>query len=355
MPSESPLDESSWDQLARLFAGELPQAEAEQLRDWIAADPERSAMVNHLREVWSHAGDLRQGWDAEGALARIKQVPAGPIRVVPIPKFYREEPLSAGRRFVRIGLRVAAAVAFVAGGAGVWRLAIRDPAPETPVTLAEMATPRGQRATLRLPDGTRVMLGPASTLRYASTYSMGARAVQLEGEAYFQVVHDSTRPFRVLTARGVATDLGTTFGVRAYAGDSVLRVVVTDGEVSLTPARDTAARRIAQDSLVLSPGDLGRIGPNGSLTARRGIDLSGYLAWTEGRLVFQDTPAGEVVVQLGRWFDLDIRLADTATENKRLTASFANEPAAEVLQLVAASLGLRVEQRGQAVTLRAKP
>jgi transmembrane sensor len=355
MPNESPLDKSPWDQLARLFADELPQAEAEQLRAWIAGDPERSAMVNHLREVWSRAGDLRQAWDAEGALAQIKQVPAGPVRVVPIPKFYREEPLSPGRRLVRLGLRAAAAVALVAGGAGVWRLAIQGPAPEAPVTVAEMATPRGQRATLRLPDGTRVMLGPASTLRYASTYTMGARAVQLDGEAYFEVVHDSIRPFTVRTARGVATDLGTTFGVRAYASDSVLRVVVTEGRVSLAPARDTTARPRSQDSLLLSPGDLGRIGPNGSLTARRGIDLSGYLAWTEGRLVFQDTPVGEVVVQLGRWFDLDVRLADTTIGSKRLTASFANEPAPEVLQLVAASLGLRVEQRGQAVTLRAKP
>ncbi len=354
MPNESPLDDTPWDQLARLFAGELPPAEAEQVRAWIAADPERSAMVDHLREVWSHAGDLREAWDAEGALARIKQVPAGPARVVPIPKFYREEPLSPARRLARFGFRAAAAVALVGGGVGVWRLALRDTTPEAPITVAEMATPRGQRATLRLPDGTRVMLGPASTLRYASTYSMGARAVQLEGEGYFEVVHDSTRPFTVRTASGVATDLGTTFGVRAYAGDSVLRVVVTEGKVSLAPARDTTAPRLSQDSLLLSPGDLGRIGPDGSLTARRGIDLSGYLAWTEGRLVFQDTPVGEVVVQLGRWFDLDVRLADTAIGRKRLTASFANEPAPEVLQLVAASLGLRVEQRGQVVTLRAK-
>ena len=356
MQDDSPLDEIPWDRLARLFAGELPPAEAERLRDWIAEDPERAGRVGRLREVWDRTGDLRQAWDAEAALSRIKRVPAGPVRVVPIPKFYREEPLSASRRAIRLAVRVAAAIALVAGGVGVWRSAVRSTAavPQAPVTVSEMATPRGQRATLRLPDGTSVMLGPASTLRYSSTYATGLRAVHLDGEAYFEVVHDAGRPFSVHTAQGVATDLGTTFVVRAFSGDPTLHVAVTEGKVSLAASRDPGAARAPLDSLLLSAGDLGRIGSDGSLSARRAIDLSAYVAWTEGRLVFQDTPLREAALQLGRWYDLDVRLADSALGGKRLTASFANEPATEVLQLVAASLGFRVEQRGRLVTLRAR-
>ena len=350
------MDGISWDQLARFFAGELPAPEAERLRHWVEADPDRTALVARLREVWNEAAGLRQAWDAEAALHRIKHVPGGPVRVVPIPKFYREEPASPARRLARIGLGVAAALAILGAGAGILRLVLRrSPAVvEQPATVAEMATPRGQRAILRLPDGTKVMLGPASTLRYPSTYSTGPRTVRLEGEAYFEVVHDTSRPFTVRTARGIATDLGTRFGIRVYAGDSTLRVAVAEGLVSLAAARYPTAKPPSPDSLLLAAGDLGQVGPNAALAVRRGIDLRGYLAWTEGRLVFQDTPLREVAAQRARWYDLDVRIADAALGSRRLTASFANEPAPEVLRLVAASVGLRVDQKGPIVTLHAQ-
>ncbi|MGH7527649.1 MAG: FecR family protein, partial [Gemmatimonadales bacterium] len=144
------------------------------------------------------------------------------------------------------------------------------------------------------------------------------------------------------------------FGIQAYPTDSTLEIVVAEGEVALSPARDTLTQFFAQDSLVLAEGDLGRVSPDGRITATRGVPVERYLAWTEGRLEFSDTPLREAVTRLGRWHDLEIRLADPALGRRPLTASFRDEPAAEVLRLIAASLDLRIDRSGKLVVLRSR-
>jgi len=103
------------------------------------------------------------------------------------------------------------------------------------------------------------MLGPASTIAYAVAADHGPRTVSLKGDAYFEVTHRPDRTFTVETSHGVARDLGTRFLVHAYPPDSAVDVVVAEGKVSLAAPRDTVAQPRTADSLVLSPGDLGRV------------------------------------------------------------------------------------------------
>jgi len=106
--------------------------------------------------------------------------------------------------------------------------------------LQAFTTRRSQTAVLELPDGSRLMLGPASRLRLAadgSAFRAGtARDVYLEGEAYLEVKHDAARPFRVHTAAGVVEDIGTEFLVSAYPEAPGMRVVVATGAVALCAA-----------------------------------------------------------------------------------------------------------------------
>jgi transmembrane sensor len=322
------FDDLPYDALARYFAGELADREAEALRRWMDADPERRQLVERLREVWAQARALRQSWNAEAALRRIKTMEPESARAAPSFPW---------------ALRIAAAIAILAGGLVVWHVVLggrgKQEAP------AEVATRRGQRATLRFPDGTVVVLGPASTLRYAAEVRRRPRTVDLDGEAYFTVTHDAKRPFAVRTAHGVARDLGTRFVVRAYRTDSVAAVVVAEGSVSL-------AAGVAGDSLVLAAGDLGRVTAGGHLATERGVSLEPYLGWTEGRLVFQRTPLREAAVQFGRWYGVDVRLGDAWLGEEQVTASFRDEPAATALGLVAVAAGLVVEERGTEFILR---
>ena len=87
--------------------------------------------------------------------------------------------------------------------------------------------------TVELPDGSRAILAPSSSLRYTISPHTGPRELQLEGEAYFDVEHDAERPFRVRTRNVVVEDLGTVFVVREYAGDSRARTTRISGDRSI--------------------------------------------------------------------------------------------------------------------------
>jgi len=227
------------------------------------------------------------------------------------------------------------------GGALLYRSLM----PSRPAAPREYATARGQRAEFRLKDGTRIVLSVASRLRVPADYGTRERSLYLEGEAYFDVRHDPGRRFVVHTAHAATEDLGTRFDVRSYEGDSTVQVVVAEGRVAL--------RARAADTLV-TPGQLGVATAGGALVVRDRVDVDRYLGWTTGRLSFDNTPLSDALPQLGRWYDLDLRLADRSLASLPLTATFKNQTTTQVLDLVAQALGLRLERDGRVVTFYRK-
>src|SRR5207249_8570908 len=87
---------------------------------------------------------------------------------------------------------------------------------------------RGRRAAIEFTDGTRIVLSADSKLRVPADYGVTARAVYLAGEAYFAIAPDASNPFAFHDGPGVIWDLGTRFGVRAYADEPEVEVVVAD-------------------------------------------------------------------------------------------------------------------------------
>ena len=217
--------------------------------------------------------------------------------------------------------------------------------------MREYATAPGQRAMVRLPDGSQVTLSVASRLRYPESFPGAARReIHLEGEAVFEVKHDSRRPFVVHSGDAVTEDLGTTFSVRAYPTDTAVRVVVTEGSVELRARRLPAGRR----GVVLVAGQLGELNRNGNTVVRSEANASRYLAWRDGRLTIDDTPLRIALPELSRWYDLHFVLHDPTLGNRILTASFGGDSVTQTLDLVAAALDARYERVGRTVTWYAK-
>ncbi len=352
-----PDDDPRWNQVVHYFAGELPADQAAALRQWIEADPERRELIAQWQEVWQLAAQAPHQWDAKAGLRRVRaEAPdARSPRLVTAriePNFARLPGTRPHR--LRTLARVAAVVTLAAGAGFLWRL---RPAPvaapaDQAAALTEYRARARQRLVLRLPDRTQVTLAPGSVLRPSATYGRAARDVRLEGEAYFVVTHDATRPFAVHTPRAVARDLGTRFVVRAYASDAATDVVVAEGLVAVgrpTPTMDVPAA--VADSVVLSARQRARITDAGRVEVARGIALDGYLGWTEGRLVFTKTPLRDVVRQLERWYGIEIRLADARLGERRLTATLFNESPEEALDLVASVLELAVSHSADRYTI----
>ncbi len=340
-----------WDRLVRYVTGECEPAEARETLRWINADAERSRVFAELSALHRVGGTLPRRWDVDAAW---RQVAPGP-RVRP----FRTEIADRRRRAPHFALRtspwlsrIAAVLMLASSGVLGWKLVIArraEPRAES-VAMEEIATRRGQLMRLRLSDGTRVTLGAQSRLRYPRDFGARRRDLWLDGQALFAVTHDATKPLRVRTGRGVVDDIGTQFVVKSYAGDSVVRVAVTEGVVALR----SVATAPTSDSLILKRGDAGTATGTGRLNAARNTDLSADTAWTSGRLVFQDTALRDAIPELARWYDLDIHLTTPALGARLLTASFADVPVDAVLSDLARALKLRYTRDGRSVRLSAR-
>lgn len=320
--------------IVRVLSGDLPEREEIELRQWLDADPERRKLFQEMRLLWDEAGAGDERWNTTPLQQRIIAARRQKARRHS-PTFTR---VQEQRRVRPSHLALAASIMLIVGVSG-WFAARRvDEAKVAAVPIKEITTKRGQRATVQLPDGSRITLGAASTLRYADRIDTASkREVGLTGDAYFEVAHNAKRPFVVRTALGVARDLGTKFLVRAHDRDYV-DIVVVEGLVSLksAPAKP--------DSLLLQPADLGRLDAAGNLGVEHNTELTAVLAWTQGQLVFKNASVVEVAGEIERSYDVTLRIGDPLLRDVRFSGSFGAEPASDVVTSFAKSIGATAEK-----------
>lgn len=346
------LSDFDWDRLERFVSSRGTPEELAALERWVESSPELRALVEAMRAVGRVPGEAAQAWDEEVAWRRVAR------RM----RWFARPGAGGGldRRRPRWIAWATAAAVIVSGGATValldWQSRVERNRMLAAAPAREVVTRRGERTAFNLADGTRVMLGAESRLAIPASYNLpgAGRELQLEGEGYFLVTHDSLRPFRVHTSLGTAEDLGTEFVVTTYPEARGMRVLVASGKVALRQRPTAAAAADPGDSVplvTLGQGDLARLDSAGTATVTR-VDPAVYLAWTQGALVFSGTPLRDVLPQLARWYDLDIRVADGSLGARRLTATFRDQSVSAVLDLMALSLDLRVERAGRTVLLR---
>lgn len=331
-----PMDDARWELLGRFIAGECSAHETEAVERWLAGDPARRQLVSSLNATLGRLGSDTSDVDTEGALLAVRaRFGEAEVRALPIP----ERPVRAWRT---TPFRIAAAVVLLLAAVLVWRGMQANGAAG-----ASWTTAAGETESVQLPDGSAVLLGPLSRLSAADGYGAGRRALELEGEALFDVMHRPGQPFIVQAGSAVVEDLGTTFTVRSVA-DQPVEVVVTQGAVRLR-----AAASSVDDGAVLNEGDLGLLDAAGNVTTRSGSTAEDALAWTSGRLVFVDAPLARVRADLQRWYGIDVQVADSALSRRHVTATFEEETIDQILEVLGLVLGARVERQGETVTLHA--
>ena len=346
--------------LEGFLVSELEPGDQARFESWIALDHVRNLTVAALRNPQDHdigtpPGDDPdvEAWWAE-CKDRMRAVDAEhATEAVDLPEMKKElrigrPPAAAARWWSHPGAWAALAASIVCTAVGIQTLHSSRVRPAATTTVAEHAytTARGERAVVTL-DGATVVLGPESVLRIAGGYGVHDRTVSLTGHAYFDVTRDTAHPFRVW-AHGILTeDIGTRFDLRAYPHDSALRLIVAEGAVAM---RASGAAASAVAPVLLTHGMMATTGTDGIVRVRSGVAVDRYLSWSDGRLTFEDTPLPDAIAEIGRWYDLDIRLGDPRLASRTLTATFDDPPAAVLIALESA-LGLRATQTGRVVTL----
>lgn len=173
------------------------------------------------------------------------------------------------------------------------------------MTLLELSTPKGGTYQITLPDGTKVWLNAASTMKYPPHFSGGERIVELTGEAYFSVAKDAKRPFKVVSAGQEVQVLGTEFNVSAYPDDPETKTTLVEGKVRLFLSGERSGAAFGKDNYVeLAPGEQGVVG--GESLSKTNVDTALYTAWKSGYFYFKRTPLDEIMRQVARWYDIEV-------------------------------------------------
>ncbi|MGN8070356.1 FecR family protein [Mucilaginibacter sp. 22184] len=165
-----------------------------------------------------------------------------------------------------------------------------------------MSTPRGGKYQLVMSDGTKVWLNAASTIRFPVDFAKTERVVELSGEAYFEVVHDAGRPFKVLSAGQVVQVLGTHFNVNAYQEEGVIKTTLLEGRVEVYGKNRPALS--SGGALAIEPNEQAIFG-NGQI-AKVTVAAEDYTAWKKGVILFRNADIQDVMRKISRWYDIDV-------------------------------------------------
>lgn len=166
-----------------------------------------------------------------------------------------------------------------------------------------LSTPRGGEYKLLLPDGSKVWLNAASSLRYAPQFSRtkGApREVELTGEAYFEIAQDAGHPFIVKTPSTKVEVLGTSFNLNAYQDEDAVKATLVEGKVNVR------LNTSATISAVLLPGQQAILNKKGELSINKNIDVSSVIAWQHGDFYFTAAGLPDIMRQISRWYDINV-------------------------------------------------
>lgn len=157
-----------------------------------------------------------------------------------------------------------------------------------------LIVPRGGEYTLILEDGSKVYLNAESKISYPVVFQGNLRQVYLEGEAYFEVFKDASRPF-VVNVKGMAVEvLGTEFAVRAYPEEKKVLTTLVNGCVNVSAGAHSVALRPNEQAVWKKSTDDLQVEP---------VNVNLFVGWRNGRLVFDNVPLCDLLKELGRWYD----------------------------------------------------
>lgn len=202
--------------------------------------------------------------------------------------------------------------------------------------------PTGGEYLLILSDGTKVWLNSQTVLRYPVSFQGEERHVELEGEAYFEVVKDEKRPFYVKTSHQVRVEvLGTSFNIRAYRDEQDIETVLEKGAVRMW--QDT-------QSVTLSPGNRALFNTEHRRFIIEPVNTELYTAWHSGQYIFEEETIENILHKLSRWYNMNIFFADNAAKNLIFSGNIRKyDTILHLLNAIEATGGVRFEIKNNTV------
>lgn len=206
-----------------------------------------------------------------------------------------------------------------------------------------LATDRGSEFRVTFEDGTTVHLNYNTELRYPVKFSSSKRMVYLKGEAYFTVAKDS-RPFYVVTEEGTIKQYGTEFNVNTLTPGRT-EVVLVKGSIGITSIGSNSEQR-------LTPGQLAYTQKGADNISIYTIDITPYVAWNDGRLIFEERTLENIMEVLKHWYNVEVTFASPELRQLRFTGNMDRYATiTPILKAIARTTNLRINIEGRNIII----
>ena len=317
------------------LAGETQPAEGQALRTWQAAHPDHQRWFEKVRATWQAApGESREAQRAYQRLAHRLRFSDASLISPQANMRHQIGKYVAHHRIAAVSSVLLLLAAFV------YYLVFRSP-------ITHYQTGYGETATVVLPDSSVVTLNANSSLSYQVS---DQREVWLEGEAFFHVkkvpLHQPAQRFVVHTAQVDVEVLGTRFNVNNRRGKAT--VVLNSGQVKLK------SRMHQKEALVMKPGELVEVSAKRPQFVKKAVDPQQSSAWTNQRLVMDNTPLSDIAPTIADYYGLSMRFETPELAGTTLTGSIAMNELDLFLRVLAASANVQIRKNGKTLIVTRK-
>jgi transmembrane sensor len=189
-----------------------------------------------------------------------------------------------------------------------------------------LSTPRGGQYQLLLPDGSKVWLNAASSIRYPTAFAGNERRVEVSGELYFEITKNIEKPFKVTiipsdgSGRGGEVEvLGTHFNINAYGDEQAIVTTLLEGKIKISAIELVSKQSGGTDMnnhkpettnhKLLLPGEEAQINKDAAIVVRKNVDTEASVAWMKGFFDFHNAGIKSVMKQVSRWYNVDVQYA----------------------------------------------
>lgn len=316
--------------LARYLSGETDAAENAEALSWISASSENKKYFDGLKEIWEHSASsnfLQFNTHAAWSRMKTRMDVNVPQTKVPRPIYFR---IAAG---VALFIILGSLTYLIISNA-------KDPEMKTLVAMAA-ETPKDDT----LPDGSIVSLNRNSQLTYPEYFKGNTREVNLKGEVFFDISHDTEHPFIIHTGTLDIKVVGTSFNVAAFSEKDSVRVSVQTGKVKCY---------IGNDTVVLVPGEIAVYNKTTHELKKGREDDPNTTAYRNRIFNFSNTRLGDAIKSLNNAYGSNIIIKSDVIRECRLNATFKNESLDNILAIIKDALGVSVDRAGMTILIDGK-
>lgn len=289
--------------------------EKEYLLSWLKQSEENRKEYFEIRDLWLFNKTLsEQDIEIEHALNRLRSRIIASTMSVPSKRFK-----------IRLYFlsRVAVFLLLILSGSYLFFDKIHKK--EMDHITCRLVTTTGNKGTFILPDGTQVWLNANSTLEYPEVFTSNKRTVRLQGEAYFEVKKDITKPFQVEAGEMQVEVLGTKFIVQNYERKSEIETILIDGQVKITSEH-------LKKKVILFPNQRLFYSKQTHKTKLETIDALNYIGWIHDKIIFDNDPLHDIITQMEHWYGIDIKSPEAFARSTHMSFTIRGESLNEILE-----------------------